>query len=249
VIVGAVNIINVETLAHEKPQIGLVGPMIWEGSSWLTLLLFLWIPWVAWRAAPPLAWPRWKLAIHPFAVVAFSLAHVAGFVAIRKLAYRLLGAHYEFGAFFSHFRYELGKDSFGYLVFIGAFTLIDHLSRPVSPVKTSDPAPVFDIRDGAKFTRVRLDDVLAIASAGNYVEFVLCDARRLLMRSSLANLEAEFSPRGFLRTHRSWIINTRHVTGLEPEGSGDYSIKLGSLSVPLSRRFPAALARLKEPPT
>jgi hypothetical protein len=69
---------------------------------------------------------------------------------------------------------------------------------------------------------------------------------RLLMRSPLTALETEFSPRGFLRAHRSWIVNAKHVTALRPEGSGDYSIELGSLSVPLSRRFPEALARLKE---
>jgi DNA-binding LytR/AlgR family response regulator len=94
---------------------------------------------------------------------------------------------------------------------------------------------------------VRLDELLAVASAGNYVEFVLRDGRRLLMRSPLTALESELSPRGLLRTHRSWIVNAKLVTALKPEGSGDYSIELGSLSVPLSRRFPEALARLKAP--
>ena len=54
---------------------------------------------------------------------------------------------------------------------------------------------------------MRLDEVLAIVSAGNYVEFVLRDGRRLLMRSSLSALEGELGPRGFLRTHRSWLVN------------------------------------------
>jgi DNA-binding LytR/AlgR family response regulator len=35
------------------------------------------------------------------------------------------------------------------------------------------------------------------------------------------------------------------MTGLKPEGSGDYTIELGGLSVPLSRRFPEALAKLR----
>jgi len=89
------------------------------------------------------------------------------------------------------------------------------------------------------------DQVLAIASAGNYVEFVLRDGRKLLMRSPLSALENELSPRGFLRTHRSWLVNAGQVTALKPEGSGDYTVELGSLAAPLSRRFPAALARLR----
>jgi DNA-binding LytR/AlgR family response regulator len=74
---------------------------------------------------------------------------------------------------------------------------------------------------------------------------MLSDGRRLLMRSPLSAVEAELAPRGFIRTHRSWLINPRRMTALRPEGSGDYCIELGSLSVPLSRRFPEALARLR----
>src|SRR6202023_329638 len=103
----------------------------------------------------------------------------------------------------------------------------------------------FDIRDGAKLTRVRLEEVLAIASAGNYVEFVLRDGRRLLMRSPLSALEDALSPRGFLRTHRSWLVNASQMTALKPEGSGDYTVELGALTAPLSRRFPTALAKLR----
>jgi DNA-binding LytR/AlgR family response regulator len=35
------------------------------------------------------------------------------------------------------------------------------------------------------------------------------------------------------------------MTALKPEGSGDYTVELGSLEAPLSRRFPEALAKLR----
>ena len=35
------------------------------------------------------------------------------------------------------------------------------------------------------------------------------------------------------------------LTALTPDGSGDYTVELGALSVPLSRRFPEALAKLR----
>jgi DNA-binding LytR/AlgR family response regulator len=65
------------------------------------------------------------------------------------------------------------------------------------------------------------------------------------MRSSLSALESELSPRGFLRTHRSWLINAARMTALKPEGSGDYTVELESVAAPLSRRFPEALAKLR----
>ena len=92
---------------------------------------------------------------------------------------------------------------------------------------------------------MRLDQVMAIRSAGNYVEVVLADGRKPLMRSPLSAVERELGPRGFLRTHRSWLVNAGQVTSLRPVGSGDYTVELGSVTVPLSRRFPRALAKLR----
>jgi hypothetical protein len=245
VVVGVVSVINVITIVHEEPQFGLAAPIVWEATSWLTFMLFVWIAWIAYRLAPLSAQPRWRLLIHIPAALMFSFAHVAGFVGLRKLAYALSGAHYEFGFTSAHFLYEFAKDACGYGLFVASFALVEHLLRQQSLIDAPGQTLTFDIRDGSKLTRVRLDQVLAIASAGNYVEFVLRDGRRLLMRSPLSAIENELSPRGFLRTHRSWLINAGQVTALKPEGSGDYTVELGSLAAPLSRRFPAALARLR----
>jgi hypothetical protein len=245
VVVGAVSAINVITTHHEAPQFGLAAPIIWEGTSWLTFNLFLWIGWIAYRLAPLASRPRWRLIVHVPAALLFSLAHVGGFVAMRQLIYALGGGRYDFGPFLPHFSYEFAKDAFGYALIIASFALVEHLLRQQSLIEAPGQTLTFDIRDGSRLTRVRLDQVLAIASAGNYVEFVLSDGRKLLMRSPLSALESELRPRGFLRTHRSWLVNAGRMTALKPEGSGDYTIELGSVAAPLSRRFPEALARLR----
>jgi DNA-binding LytR/AlgR family response regulator len=245
VVVGAVCAINVLTTRHEEPQYGLAAPLVWEGSSWFTFILFLWIPWIAYRIAPLVARPRWKLFVHIPAALLFSLAHVEGFVALRKLVYWLGGARYDFGAFFPNFRYEFAKDAIGYALFLLSFALVERLLRQQALNDAPGQTFTFDIRDGSRLTRVRLDQVRAVGSAGNYVEFVLNDGRRLLMRSPLSALENELGPRGFLRTHRSWLVNVGQMTALKPEGSGDYTVELGSFTAPLSRRFPEALAKLR----
>jgi hypothetical protein len=231
-------------ISDQESGLALAGPVIWEGSSWLSLLLFFWIPWLAWRWTPLAVRPRWKLLLHVPAAFAFAFAHVAGFDLLRILAYRLAGAHYAFGPFLTQLAFEMRKDLLGYALFIGLFSLVDHLLRRPgeSPPETTS---TFDIRDGAKLTRVRLDEILAVSSAGNYVEFLLQDGRRLLMRSPLRSVENELAPRGFVRTHRSWLVNSKKVTTLKPDGSGDYTVELGKQPVPVSRRFPDALAKLR----
>jgi LytTr DNA-binding domain len=238
-VVNAINVISLQEGGHS-----LAGPLIGEGSSWLSLLVFLWIPWMAWRWAPPSVRPRWKLLLHGPAALAFSMAHVGGFDLLRILAYRIAGARYEVGPLATQLLFEMRKDVLGYALFIGLFSLIDHLLR--RPGATPVEPSTFDIRDGAKLTRVQLREILAVASAGNYVEFLLEDGRRLLMRSPLQAVENELAPSGFVRTHRSWLVNAKKVTTLKPQGSGDYTVELGKQSVPLSRRFPAALAKLRE---
>lgn len=249
VLVGVVNVINIITLQHSEPDHGVLGPLVLEGSSWATLLLFLWVPWLAWRLAPPATKSGWKLLLHIPAAIGFTVLHVTGFDLLRTAIYRLAGAQYGPGAFLPRLFFEMRKDVLGYVLFIGLFSLIDHLLRRPgeSQPRSSDAPATFDIRDGAKLVRVRLDEILAVASAGNYVEFLLEDGRRLLMRSPLQALETELVPSGFVRTHRSWLVNIQKVTTLKPEGSGDYTVELGKQSVPLSRRFPGALAKLRNP--
>jgi hypothetical protein len=221
--------------------------VVWEVSSWFTVMVFFWVPWLAYRFAPPFVRPRWRLLVHIPGALLFALGHVSSFMVLRKLAYALAGSHYEIGSFWSNFAYELRKDAVGYALFIIGLAFIAHLLRQQQVADTPGQLQTFDIRDGARLNRVRLDDVLAISSAGNYVEFILRDGRKLMMRSPLSTLEEELGPSGFVRTHRSWVVNAAQVTGLRPEGSGDYAVEIDDLTVPLSRRFPEALARLKSP--
>ena len=242
VFAGVVNVLNILTIRHDRPDLGVLEPAIWEGSSWLSLLVFFWIAWVFWRLAPLQARPRWRLLLHIPGALLYALAHVGGFIALRKFAYWALGSRYVFG---ENFFYELPKDALAYGLFVAGIALVEHLLRQQQLIQTPGQSLTFDIRDGAKLTRVRLSEILAITSAGNYVEFALADGRRLLMRSPLSALESDLEGRGFVRTHRSWLVNAARVTALKPEGSGDYEISLGTLDVPLSRRFKAALTRLR----
>ena len=245
VAVGVVNVSNVLTWMHDRPGSSLAVPVVAEATSWLAFQLFLWVPWLAWLWAPPFVRPRWKLLVHVPAALAFALGHIGGFVILRALIAWIAGGRYDPGPFASLYLFEVRKDVLPYLLFAACCALIDHLLGQRAPAPALDQRETFDIRDGAKLTRVRIDDVLAVSSAGNYVEFVLGDGRRLLMRSSLSALESELAPLGFVRTHRSWLVNAGRVTALEPAGSGDYTVEVATLTVPLSRRFPQALARLR----
>jgi DNA-binding LytR/AlgR family response regulator len=247
-LISAICVVNVLTIRHDAPHLGTLAPAIWEGSSALVTLVIFAIP------AAVALWtirssPRWWQAVpvHLVAVLVYSALHVSGFVALRKLAYlTLLHQPYAFGDIASEFPYEFRKDMMAY----GLASIIYYLSlrqgaRQAAVPVTSPLQATFDIQDGARLVRVAIDDILAVRSAGNYVEFVLVGERRPLMRKPLAAIQSDLSQHGFVRSHRSWLVNRAKVTGLRPEGSGDYAVELGDLEVPLSRRFPEALTALR----
>jgi hypothetical protein len=245
-IAGAICVFNVLTRAHDRPTDGILLPIVLEGSSYLTTMIALAAPatvavWLG-RARPP----SWRVALAVASgLVVYFVVHVGGFSVLRVLALPLLlKDRYRPGSPARELPYEFAKDLVTYVL---ALVMTGVVLRWRAAGQTAPPAgpTSFDIRDGARLVRAPLGEILAIRSAGNYVEFLLSDGRRPLMRTPLGAVEQELASQGFVRTHRSWLINTALVTGLRPEGSGDYAVELGDVEVPLSRRFPNALATLR----
>jgi DNA-binding LytR/AlgR family response regulator len=246
-IVLIICVINVVTIVHDQPALNPLEPVVWEGSSALVSLVLILIPWVLARWAMRGTAPVWlRVLVLVGAAPLYSLLHVFGFLLLRQAAYALGGGHYRYGPLAKAIPYEMSKDVLAYGAAFFLFWLISRLQAEgfrVGPTPT-EPA-TFDIRDGARVIRVRVADILAISSAGNYVEIQLADGRKPLMRSPLSALETDLAAHGFVRTHRSWVVNAKRVTGLKPEGSGDYAVELGEVTAPLSRRFPEALVKLR----
>ena len=249
-----VNSTNVLTALHDAARRGhalpVWEPATWEATSGVAGLLACPIVFLALRLAPPgrVAWWRAALA-HGCASVAFSGLHVGLMMAARIGVYGALGFRYrvEPGAWV----YEYRKDLVSYLVVACLFQLFARrqAAAPVAVAAAAAAPAVFDIVEGAQVRRVPVASILAVRSAGNYVEFWLEDARRPLMRATLRDLEGQLAPLGFVRTHRSWLVNAARVEGLTPSGSGDHDVALaGGMAVPLSRRYRAALQCLRASP-
>jgi hypothetical protein len=250
----AVDTVNVFSTLHDhKGDVRVWEPVVWEYSSGALSVLLMPLVALALRLAPPSRWRWGRFAlIHALCTVVYSLLHVGGFVLLRRLVYAALGHVYVFGPW-SDLIYEYRKDVLGYVV---SLTVLAFAARrePATSVKSAAPEaaavtepPVFDIRDGARLIRVRTADIITATAAGNYVEFRLQDGRRPLMRTTLSRVEATLSAHGFVRTHRSWLVNAARLRSVEAEGSGDFQLELeDGVQAPLSRRFPEALARLRQ---
>ena len=59
--------------------------------------------------------------------------------------------------------------------------------------------------------RVSLDQILYLEGDINYTYFHFQFQKRILISHSLKYFEADLLPRGFLRIHRSYLVNSRFV--------------------------------------
>jgi DNA-binding LytR/AlgR family response regulator len=243
---------HIDDAARHRRALAVWEPITWEATSALTNIIACAAIWLALRLAPPTGrWLRFGV-VHAAGSVAFCAIHVGGMWSLRAAIYALAGSRYAPLA--SEIIYEYRKDLLAYVGIAVLMWVVPRLNLG-RPSSTPPPAQSwaaareedwFDIQEGARLLRVPLKDILAVRAAGNYVEFLLRDNRRPLMRASLSEIDTALAPSGFLRTHRSWIINPAGVRLLEPSGSGDYRLALdGGAEAPVSRRFPKALEKLK----
>jgi DNA-binding LytR/AlgR family response regulator len=90
---------------------------------------------------------------------------------------------------------------------------------------------------------VNIDDIRVALVAGERV-VVHTHEDRFQARHTLAELEHRLHGHGFLRVHRAYLVNLRHVLTIESFFNGTYLLKLRNvpnLTVPVSRRHAADL--------
>ncbi|RUL78393.1 LytTR family DNA-binding domain-containing protein [Dyella choica] len=254
----ALNVIfnSIDTRIDHAGRIAPWEPWVWETSSALVMLALLPAVIVAerrWQIRFD-TWPR-NLPLHILISVPFSLIHVGGMVALRRLAYAAIaGWPYRFGAWWINFGYEYLKDVRSYFLIVSVLMLYRFwwLRRqgeakllvepeegpPVEPVERPER---FLVRKLGKEFLINASEIEWLQAAGNYVNLHV-RGRDYPLRSTMAGIEARLDPARFLRVHRGYFINLDYLVEIEPLETGDARLRLrDGTTVPCSRRYRAAL--------
>jgi two-component system LytT family response regulator len=123
---------------------------------------------------------------------------------------------------------------------------VDYVLKPVQPDrfgKAMDRAaaqaggPRFVVRQGARLSFVRADDVDWIESASNYAR-LHAGGRAHLVRETMKALEERLDPARFVRVHRSAIVNLDRVASVAAATHGELVITMrDGATVPASRTY------------
>lgn len=129
--------------------------------------------------------------------------------------------------------------------------VVDYLLKPVSPERLrlacekalewwmlrnntggqSGPAGSLYIKSNGRFERIGYDEILYLEAANNYV-VVYTRQKKYLVYQTLKGMEKQLPNRGFLQTHKSFIVARQHIRLI-----GSDSVFVGEVRIPLSRRF------------
>lgn len=80
--------------------------------------------------------------------------------------------------------------------------------------------------------KLSLADIIYIESQGNDIKITLASNESYISKSKITDLELLLASKGFVRVHRSFIINTAFVTAFN-----NSEIHLGSYEIPVGRSY------------
>jgi signal transduction histidine kinase len=226
-------------------------PFVWEGTSGLVLALLIPVMLAFDRRFPiQRGGIERGVAAHALFTVPWSLAHVGGMVLLRKLAYLAAGEQYRFGDLPGEFFYEYLKDFRTYAGFLALIYLYRFVLRRLQGeaqllAEGAEDAPAvqrptsdrFLVKKLGREFLVRVADIDWIEASGNYVNLRV-GARAYPLRETMAGIESRLADAGFMRVHRSAIVNLDRVQEIVPFDTGDGEARLaGEIRVPVSRRY------------
>lgn len=118
---------------------------------------------------------------------------------------------------------------------------IDEMDEEENSSKRLGPNDQVFVKDGEKCWFVRLKDVSAFESEGNYVRVYFQKNKPLILKS-LNNLEQRLDSKAFFRANRKFIINLNWIESIESWFNGGLRVTLtDGKQIEISRRQAAKL--------
>jgi DNA-binding LytR/AlgR family response regulator len=119
---------------------------------------------------------------------------------------------------------------------------VAELDRERRSSPTRDVIAVHDLRARGMRLLAR-SSILYIKAHGDYVR-VYADSGRYLLRSSLTDVERRFTPHGFLRVHRQYLVNLTRAVEIRAQLNGTAVMRFeNGGEIPVARRHVPELRR------
>ena len=96
---------------------------------------------------------------------------------------------------------------------------VDHVLKP------SSMAPRIAFKSNGRIFFMDLAEIVAVQAEGNYVS-LRYRPNPYLLRESLSSMAEKLKPYGFIRIHRSVVVNISAVEEIQPLPTGEYRLRV-----------------------
>jgi DNA-binding LytR/AlgR family response regulator len=100
-----------------------------------------------------------------------------------------------------------------------------------TPASSSESEELI-VKEGRAIVKLYHSNILWIESDGNYTTIHLKNDKRRVIRQSLAELQEQLPASGFIRTHKSYLVNKTHIAELNSN-----SLMIGETELPIGRSY------------
>lgn len=255
---GLINVTTVLMAAmRETPmQISHWEPFVWElSSAYATLAL---IPLIS-RLVSHVGWlwenPLRSVFTYAGASLVFCALHVTIMVVVRKALYAVAGRSYNFAdsvqSLAFEIVYEVRQDVWSFFSLVIAIGVYRYLLRQwlgdVATVEelpdNTEPEPVRGLpqtlllKKHGKEYLIKTRSIQWAEASGNYLNLHV-DGACYPMRITMGMFISDAAAYGFIRTHRSYLVNPQYIDRMTllPSGDGEIAMKDGEI-VRLSWRY------------
>jgi two-component system LytT family response regulator len=117
---------------------------------------------------------------------------------------------------------------------------------PSLRMPSKPPSPRVAIKVKGKIVFINLGDIVAVQAEGNYVSLQGSTSSHLL-RDSISALAERLEPCGFVRIHRSVLVNKSFVEEIRSFPTGEYGLRVkGGKEYNVTRTYKKNLKALAE---
>jgi len=107
-------------------------------------------------------------------------------------------------------------------------------------------SPRIAIKSKGRIVFIHPGDVVAVEAEGNYV-LLQQKTGSYLLRESISTMAEKLKPYGFVRIHRSVLVNSSYVEEIEPCLTGEYALRIrGGKEYTVTRTYKKGLRALAE---
>lgn len=213
--------------ATRAPNVGLAAQLV---ALLMFFMAFIFVPRAVWAIARSENSPAGRGIRLGIAGLVMSVAHLL------MLAFILRVLHSPPGWGATHLLHSLmetwlGNAGIWLLVYAGCCGVI----LTVFSQRRQKPKRIL-IHQGNRQVPLDVHEILWLEAAGNYVD-LHCRGGQYVIRRTLADLERELGPAGFIRSHRKALVNAEAVRAIRSRSGESPVVELDEgQTAPLSRR-------------